>query len=99
MTDQGEGKYMLFLPTLARLGESSPQAPAGRWQKTEIKQALFDLSMFTGLVILAEEPLTAQLSGDIPPGTPADALQRLAAEAGFEVHREGAIAYTLTHLR
>ncbi|MBN1460082.1 MAG: zf-HC2 domain-containing protein [Armatimonadetes bacterium] len=99
MTDKGEGEYVLFMPTLARLGESAPQAPAGRWQETEVKQALFDLSMFTGLVILAEEPLTTQLSGDIPAGTPADALQRLAAEAGFEVHREGTLAYTLTHLR
>ena len=56
-------------------------------------------STFTGLVILAEEPLTARLSGDIPAGPPGAALQRVAAEAGFEVHREGPVAYTLTHRR
>jgi len=99
MTDKGKGEYVLFVPTLARLGEAAPQAPAGRWQDTEISQALFDLSMFTGLVILAEEPLSARLSGDIPTGTPAEVLQQLATEAGFEVHREGAVAYSLTHLR
>jgi hypothetical protein len=99
VTEEGRGEYVLFVPTLSRLGESAPQAPAGRWNEVTVEQALFGLSTFTGLVILAEQPLTAQLSGDIPTGTPAQALQQLAAEAGFHVHRDGAVAYTLTHVR
>ena len=99
MTQEGRGEYVLFVPTLSRLGESAPQAPAGRWQSVDVRQALLDLSTFTGLVILAERPLTAELTGDIPAGTPVQALQQLAAEAGFHVHQEGAIAYTLTHMR
>jgi hypothetical protein len=98
-TEEGRRQYTLFLPTLARLGESASQAPVGRWQAVAVDQALLDLSTFTGLVILAEQPLSDQLCGDIPAGTPEEALQQVAAEAGFEVHQDGPLAYTLTHAR
>ncbi len=91
--------YVLFVPTMARLGESAPLAPVGRYEGQSLEAALSEFTALTGLVVLAEVPLDRPMRGEIPRGKPGEALEQLAAEAGFEAHREGDLAYTLTHLR
>ena len=95
----GRRDYVLFLPTMARLGESAPLAPVGRFQDKPVFEALADFSALTGLVVLAEEPLSDTFAGEIPPGPPAASLERLADSMGFEVEREGDLVLTLTHPR
>lgn len=91
--------YVLFVPVLARLGEAAESAPTARYQEAPLRNVLADLSAFTGLVILAEPPLDIEFSGSLPSGKPGAALQELGAQLGFASHREGHLAYTLTHAR
>ena len=95
----GRRDYVLFVPTMARLGESAPLAPVGRFEDKPVFDALADFSALTGLVVLAEEPLSDPFAGEIPPGPPAASLERLADSMGFEVEREGDLVLTLTHPR
>jgi len=95
----GARDYVLFIPLLARLGESAPTAPVVRYDRTPLRSVLADFSALTGLVILAEMPTDIGISGDVPRAAPEAALQRLAADNGLLVHREGDLAFTLTHRR
>jgi hypothetical protein len=95
----GARDYVLFIPLLARLGESAPTAPVVRYDSTPLRSVLADFSALTGLVILAEMPTDIGISGDVPRAAPEAALQRLAADNGLLVHREGDLAFTLTHRR
>ena len=95
----GDRQYVLFVPTLARLGESAPNAPLGRYASVPLGRILADFSALTGLVILAEAPLDMVLSGDLPSGTPPQALQLIATIADMEATQEGDLAHTLTHRR
>ena len=95
----GDRQYVLFVPTLARLGESAPNAPLGRYAGAPLGRVLADFSALTGLVILAEAPLDMPLSGDLPSGTPAQALQLIATIADMEATQQDDIAHTLTHRR
>jgi len=49
--------------------------------------------------VLAERPLDVKMTGEMPRGKPGEALEQVAAEAGFEARREGDIVYTLTRRR
>lgn len=91
--------YVLFTPTLARLGDLAENAPAGAYAGESIAQALAELTALTGLVVLAEEPLCQVLSGDKPGGAPAAAIQELAARAGLEVERASDLVFNLKHPR
>jgi len=91
--------YLLFTPTLARLGEVAQTAPTGAYAGESISQALAELTALTGLVVLAEEPLCQVLSGDKPGGAPDAALRELAARAGLEVERAGDVVFNLKHPR
>ena len=95
----GDRQYVLFVPTLARLGESAPNAPLGRYAGAPLGRVLADFSALTGLVIFAEAPLDMSLSGDLPSGTPAQALQLIATIADMEATQQDDIAHTLTHRR
>jgi hypothetical protein len=90
---------VLFVPVLARLGESAAVAPIARYEGVPLRTVLADFSAFTGVVVLAEPPLDAEFSGDLPSGEPSAALAQLAAGLGLDLHREGDLAYTLTHTR
>jgi len=91
--------YVLFVPMMARLGESAPAAPIGAYSGQSLEAVLAEFTALTGVVVLAERPLDVEMRGEIPRGKPGEALEQLAAEAGFEAHREGDLAYTLTHRR
>jgi hypothetical protein len=95
----GRRDYTLFVPTMARLGESAPSAPVGRFDDEPVFKVLADFSALTGIVVLAEEPLSATFAGQIPPGPPAASLESMAGSMGFEVKREGDLVLTLTHPR
>jgi hypothetical protein len=91
--------YRLFIPVVARLGETSSSAPVGRYKGEPMSHVLADFSALTGLVILGEMPLGDPVTGDIPVGPPAAALAQFAEKVGFEAEQEGALALTLTHAR
>jgi len=91
--------YLLFTPTLARLGDVAESAPAGAYSGESVAQALAELTALTGLVVLAEEPLSQILSGDKPGGAPDAALQELAARVGLKVERAGDLVFNLKHPR
>ena len=91
--------YLLFTPTLARLGETAGNAPAGAYSGESVAQALAELTALTGLVVLAEEPLSRVLSGDKPGGAPDAALQELAARVGLKIERAGDLVFNLKHPR
>jgi len=91
--------YVLFVPMMARLGESAPAAPVGGYGGQSLEAVLAEFTALTGLVVLAEQPLHVRMTGEIPRGKPGEALEQVAAEAGFEAHREGDLVYTLTHRR
>jgi hypothetical protein len=91
--------YVLFVPMMGRLGESAPVAPIGAYSGQSLEAVLAEFTALTGVVVLAERPLDVEMRGEIPRGKPGEALEQLAAEAGFEAHREGDLAYTLTHRR
>lgn len=95
----GDRQYVLFVPILARLGESAPNAPLGRYAGAPLGRILADFSSLTGLVILAEAPLDMPFSGDLPSGTPAQALHLIATIADMEATQQDDIAHTLTHRR
>ncbi len=92
-------EYALFIPTLARLGETAPAAPRGSYRGETLAQALAEFTALTGLVVLAEEPLSETLHGDTTAGTPDSALQEIAARAGLQVERAGDIVFNLTRPR
>jgi hypothetical protein len=98
-SSMGTRDYTLFVPVMARLGQSSPVAPAGQFRGDPLSRVLASYSALTGLVLLAEEPLSARVCAEIPAGTPSDSLEKMVGEAGFEVQRNGDIALTLTHRR
>jgi len=91
--------YVLFVPMMARLGESAPAAPVGGYGGQSLEAVLAEFTALTGLVVLAERPLGVKMTGEMPRGKPSEALEQVAAEAGFEAHREGDLVYTLTHRR
>jgi hypothetical protein len=91
--------YLLFTPTLARLGEAAPSAPSGPYSGESVAQALAELTALTGLVVLAEKPLSQVLAGDRPGGPPDAALREIAARAGLEVERAGDLVFNLKHPR
>ena len=91
--------YVLFVPMMARLGESAPAAPIGGYGGQSLEAVLAEFTALTGLVVLAERPLAVTMKGEMPRGKPGEALEQVAAEAGFEAHREGDLVYTLTHRR
>jgi len=91
--------YVLFVPMMARLGESAPAAPIGGYGGQSLEAVLAEFTALTGLVVLAERPLDVKMTGEMPRGRPGEALEQVAAEAGFEAHREGDLVYTLTHRR
>lgn len=95
----GARDYVLFVPVLARLGESAPSAPTARYRRAPFRNVLADFSALTGLVVLAEPPLDMEFSGELAAGEPGAALEQLAGQLGFDSHREGDLAYTLTHTR
>ena len=96
----GESRdYVLFVPMMARLGESAPAAPIGGYGGQSLAAVLAEFTALTGLVVLAERPLDMKMRGEMPRGKPGEALEQVAAEAGFEAHREGDVVYTLTHRR
>jgi len=91
--------YVLFVPMMARLGESAPAAPIGGYGGQSLEAVLAEFTALTGLVVLAERPLDVKMTGEMPRGKPGEALEQVAAEAGFEARREGDIVYTLTRRR
>ncbi len=96
---QGRREYTLFVPVMARLGESAPAAPTGRLEGKPLFQVLADFSALTGLVLLAEEPLSARVCGEIPAGAPGASLEKMATRLGYDVHREGDLVFTLERRR
>jgi hypothetical protein len=95
----GRRDYTLFLPVMARLGESAARAPMGRLEGETLSDVLAQFSAMTGLVILAEEPLSAKVSGDIPEGAPDASLNQIALEAGLDVERGDDVVYNLRQQR
>jgi hypothetical protein len=95
----GRRDYTLFLPVMARLGESAATAPAGRLEGETLSEVLARFSALTGLVILAEEPLSATVTGEIPPGSPRVSLEQIAAGAGLQVEQGNELTFTLTQRR
>jgi hypothetical protein len=96
---QARRDYVLFIPMLARLGESAPNAPMGSYHGEPLSAVLAEFSALTGLVLLAEEPLSMQLEGEIPPGSPEVSVQQIAADAGLEVQQSSDVVLNLTHRR
>ncbi len=95
----GRKEYVLFMPALARLGESAPSAPTGDYRGEPLSQVLVEFTALTGLVVLAEEPLDEKLCGSKPEGPPDVALQEIASRAGLDVEQTDGIVFTLTHPR
>jgi hypothetical protein len=95
----GRRDYVLFVPTMARLGQIAPTAPVARYESAPLRSVLADLSAMTGLVILAEQPLDAEIKGAIPKGTPEASLRQLGVASGFDVQAQGDLVFTLTHQR
>jgi hypothetical protein len=96
---QGRRQYTLFLPVMARLGESAAAAPVGRHEGAPFSRVLADFSALTGLVLLAEEPLSARVCGEIPAGEPGESLTKIADDLGYEVRREDDLVLTLERRR
>ncbi len=94
----GKHNYMLFVPVVSQLGKVAPSAPEARYRGASMEKVLGDLSRLSGLVILAEQPVSGQFTGEMPRGTPEAALRQLGREGGFEVEAQGSV-YTLTRLR
>lgn len=92
-------EYVLFVPVMARLGESAPIAPVGTYEGQSLEKILGEFTALTGLVVLAERPLDTVLSREMRGGKPGEVLEQVAADAGFEAHAEGALVYTLTRRR
>jgi hypothetical protein len=95
-TKQGLRRYVLFLPVLARIGETAPSVPAAHYQGELLGAAFARLSELSGLVLLVEGPLDRPVIGELPAGDPDTALARLAAQAGFAVESQGDVLRTLT---
>jgi hypothetical protein len=95
----GKRDYVLFVPVMSRLGQVAPSAPVAEYKGTPLQSVLADLSKMTGLVILAEQPLDAQVKGGIPKGTPEASLRKLGEANGFDVEGQGDLVFTLTHRR
>jgi hypothetical protein len=95
----GKRAYVLFVPTMARLGQIAPSAPLARYESAPLGSVLADLSAMTGLVILAEQPLDTEIKGAIPKGTPEASLRQLGVASGFDVHAQGDLVFTLTRHR
>jgi hypothetical protein len=95
----GVRNYVLFIPTMVRLGETAPSAPRGTYRAETLSQVLTEFTALTGLVVLAEEPLSQALRGDGPAGPPDAALQEIAAKAGLEIERADDIVFNITHPR
>jgi len=98
-SDSGVRHYILFVPTLARLGQVSEGSPVGRYRGETVGQVLRDLSTLTGLVLLAEGPLNRPVEGGLRAGEPSEVLSWFAGQAGLQVHADGELARTLTHPR
>ncbi|MFB3882062.1 MAG: anti-sigma factor [Armatimonadota bacterium] len=92
----GSESYMIFVPTMARLGEVAPTAPKANYAGEPLSSVLLDLSKTTGLVILAQQPLDRQISGPLPPGTPEASLRKLGDATGFDVQVQDGLVCTLT---
>jgi len=95
-TKQGLRRYVLFLPVLARIGETAPSVPAAHYQGEPLGAAFARLSELSGLVLLVEGPLDRPIDGELPGGDPDAVLARLAAQAGFAVESQGDVLRTLT---
>jgi hypothetical protein len=95
----GARNYMLFVPTLAKLGQTCAGSPAARYRGEAVARVLADLSALTGMVLLAEAPLNRPVEGELPAGKPADVVAKVAARAGLQVQGEGDLARTLTYPR
>lgn len=95
----GRREYVLFVPTMARLGQVAPTAPVAKYESAPLGSVLADLSAMTGLVILAEQPLNAEIKGAIPKGTPEASLRQLGMASGFDVQAQGDLVFTLTRRR
>jgi hypothetical protein len=95
----GMRDYVLFLPVMARLGESAAQAPTGRIEGETLSEVFARFSAMTGLIILAEEPLTDRISRAIPEGAPSASLEQIGREAGLKVEREGDLVLNFTQSR
>jgi len=89
-------RYVLFIPTMSRLGEIAPQAPRASYRGESLASTLADLSALTGLVILAEPPLDAKVRGELVDMTPGDALSLLAAFGERKVEFQNDAVATLT---
>lgn len=95
-TERGERDYVLFAPTMVRLGEAAPESPHARYDGAPLEDVLLDFAALTGIVILAEEPLDRQFIGDLPSGTPEATLEQLAAGLNLGLKRQGRVAYLLS---
>lgn len=89
-------RYVLFIPTMSRLGETAPRAPHASYRGEPLASALSDLSALTGLVILAEPPLDAKVKGELGDMTPEEALRLLAAFGERKAEFENGVVATLT---
>ncbi len=98
-SDAQTRNYVLFVPTLARLGEAAPTAPCGCYRNRPLSDILAEISALTGIVVLAEEPLSQVLQGEIPSGPPQAALQHAAQKAGLEVEETEGVVFNLRHPR
>lgn len=97
-SSSGRREYVLFAPTMERLGQTAATAPVGRYAREPLSKVLADFSALTGFVILAEAPLDRPVEGVLPPGDPATVLRSVAASADMDIAGLGA-ARTLTHRR
>jgi hypothetical protein len=93
----GVSQYVLFTPTMSRLGQTSSESPAVRYHGESLGQVLAGLSALTGMVLLAEAPLSRPVEGELPAGRPADAVALVAGQAGLQVQADGDVARTLTY--
>lgn len=91
--------YVLFIPTLATLGQTCGGSPVARYRGEAVAEVLADLSALTGMVLLAEAPLNRPVEGELPAGRPAEVLAQVAGRVGLQVHGEGDLARTLTYPR
>lgn len=95
----GKRNYVLFIPTMSRLGETAPAAPTGAYEGQPLSTVLAEFSALTGLVVLAEEPLTQKVTGSRPEGPPHAALEEIALSNGFEVEQLGDVVFNLSQHR
>ena len=84
---------------MVRLGETAKEAPAGSYRGEPLSQILAEFTALTGLVVLAEEPLSQAMHGEKPKGAPDAALEEIAARTGLEVQRTDEIVFNLSYPR